>query len=256
MAIFSESAGGIPGILLSTMPKSGSVYIWNAISTGLGIPKIRTTSTVWFFPDFLIHDWVKVLAKGGVCSQQHIDASWYNTRVLSDFLDKMVVHIRDPRSSTLEWVYHIVGYQAAGDPWLRYTHYCTDEFLALPMEGKIGYMIDHFLPDAADFISGWLDAVDDTSFKTEVLLTTYAEFVDDEMAYFYRIMDFYGIERSRFSFRPFTPKKADDPLHEGEWHFRNARTDEWRDAFTSEQIERAEAMIPDRLFERFGWPRQ
>ena len=34
-----EGRKQIPGILLNTLPKSASVYLWNALSTGLAYPQ-------------------------------------------------------------------------------------------------------------------------------------------------------------------------------------------------------------------------
>ena len=51
-----------------------------------------------------------------------------------------------------------------------------------------------------------------------------------------------------------TPQKADNPLHKGALHFRNARADECRDVFTRTQLGSAAAMMPARLLDRFAWP--
>jgi hypothetical protein len=79
------------------------------------------------------------------------------------------------------------------------------------------------------------------------------------MAYFDTILESYllgashgGIEKSRFDFHPFTSQKAHKPLHEREFHFRNARVDEWRDVFTRAQLESAAAMMPARLLDKFA----
>ena len=65
---------------------------------------------------------------------------------------------------------------------------------------------------------------------------------------------FFEIDESLWKFVPFTPKKAENPMHEGELHYRNARTDEWREVFTPEQRDMACKMMPDRLIDEFGWP--
>lgn len=246
----------MPGILLNTLPKSASIYIWEAIAVGLGMPKMRISGG-WFPGDLVVPELVYSLGRGGVVTQEHLDASWRNKVVLSRHLGKMIVHVRDPRSSALEWAYHQLTMKADGllsalerSP----RRYCPDGFFSMSLTDQIGVQIGAYLPDAVKWVEDWLDAAGDPYFKTEVLIVQYEKFVEDEVAYFDRILDFYGIDKSLWAHKPFTPEHADDPLHEGQWHFRNARTDEWRDAFTPEQLDEAGAMMPHRLLKRFGWP--
>ena len=103
-------------------------------------------------------------------------------------------------------------------------------------------------------IVDWLDASELSWFKPEILFTRYEDFVEDEEAFFDSILEFYGIDKSLWTFVPFAPKPHENPMFEGEYHFRNARTDEWRDVFTREQRDRANGMMPKRLLLRFGWP--
>lgn len=247
---------GLPGILLNTIPKSGSIYIWNAFVEGLGLPRMRISGD-WWPGDLVVPNLVRSLARGGVITQEHLPASWRNKVALGQHLDKMVVHVRDPRSSALEWAYHQLTLKAEGHlETLAYCppRYCPDNYFSLTTTEQIGIMVENYLPDAIEWVEGWVDAAQDASFKTEVLIVQYEKFVEDEMAYYHRILDFHGIDRSFWKYKPFTPQKADDPLHEGQWHFRNARTDEWRDAYTPEQIEVAAKMMPEALLDRFGWP--
>ena len=246
---------GIPGILINTLPKSASIYIWQAFTEGLGLPKMRISGN-WFPGDIASPELVESLARGGAVSQEHVEACWRSKAALGAYLPKMVVHVRDPRSSALEWAYHLLTLEAESSDVLAFCpkRYCPDGFYSLSREQQIGIQVDNYLPDAIRWIEGWVDAADDPSFKTQVLIVQYEEFVVDEPAYYDKILDFYGIERSLWKYTPFTPKAADDPLHEGEWHFRNARTDEWRDAFTPKQLDRACGMMPESLLKRFGWP--
>ena len=251
-----EERKHLPGILVCTLPKSGSVYLINAFSTGLGVPSMKLAPR-WWPRTVVFRDRVMRLAEGGVYAQQHLPAFWENKAVLNRYVDKMVVHVRDPRSSTLEWAYHLLTLRATDQPdGLTYTsrRYLPDGYFSMPLSDQIDVQIDNYLPDAIEWIEGWVDAAEDQSFRTEVLLVQYEDFVKDEMAYFYRILDFYGIDRALWRFEPFLPKKADNPLHEGEFHYRNARTDEWRDVFTPEQADKASKMMPGALLARFGWP--
>ena len=93
----------IPGILLNTLPKSGSVYIWNALCTGLGIPEMGVRISGGWYPRKLpVDQLIASLSRGGVVCQDHLDASWQTRLLLSQQLDRMILHVRDPRSSALE----------------------------------------------------------------------------------------------------------------------------------------------------------
>ena len=257
----TESAD-FPGILLNTLPKSASVYLRNALSAGLGLQDM-SISGGWFPGDLVVPEQVKRLSEGGTVTQEHLPASALNLMVLDFYLDRFVVHVRDPRMATLELVHHWITMEPAmtqQDRDGRPAHSFADPrifrqgFYSLSMEEKIGWEIEHVLPIEIQWIEGWLDASEDPSFRPAILFTRYEDLVEDETAFFDVILDFYGIDRSLFTFEPFQPLSADDPTLEGQYHFRNARTDEWRDVFTPKQLDEARPMMPERLLERFGWP--
>jgi hypothetical protein len=77
--------------------------------------------------------------------------------------------------------------------------------------------------DVIDFINGWLDAQENSSFKTKILFIRYEDLIEDENAYWNSILNFYNIERSLFKFKPFKPQATYNPLVEGELHNRNSR---------------------------------
>ena len=247
----------MPAILWNTLPKSGSIYIWDALSTGLGMPKMRVSGG-WTFGDTAVPELMAVLARGGVITQEHLDASWQNRLAVGHYLDKMVVHIRDPRSSALEWAHHLLTRKADNPEglWRARERYCPDDFFSMTFAEQVEVQVRNYLPDAIQWIEGWLDASEDPSFRTEILFTLYRDMVGDEDAFFARVLDFYGIDESQFNYKPFRPSPHENPMFEGELHFRNARVDEWRDSFTPYQIEAAAEMMPERLLKRFEWPRR
>ena len=253
----AERRVGIPGILWNTLPESGSIYIWNALATGLGIPRMRVSGG-WTFGDTVVPELLASLARGGVVTQEHIDASWQNKLALNHYLDRMVVHVRDPRSSALEWAHHLLTLKARGGDvlWTTCERYCPDGYFSMTFPEQVEVQVQNFLPDAVRWIEGWLDAEEDRSFTTQILFTLYRDMVADEEAFLARVLSFYGIDTTWWTFVPFTPSAADDAMHEGEWHFRNRRVDEWRDSYTPEQIERAAKIMPERLLDRFGWDRE
>ena len=105
-------------------------------------------------------------------------------------------------------------------------------------------MIDHYMPVFVRWIEDWLDAEN----EIDLMITSFEDFSADNGRFLSKVLDFYGISRERFN----------DPRLEkiqGLYKFRVGRMDEWKEAFTPAQQARASAMISDRLFQRFGWPR-
>ena len=258
----TTDTGHIPGILVNTLPKSASVYLLNALSAGLGLQSM-SISGGWFPGDIVVPPQVQLLAEGGKVSQEHLPASPPNLLVLDFYLDRLVVHVRDPRMATLELVHHWLTMEPSmtqqardGRPARSFAdpRVLPQHFYSLSMEHKIGWEIEHVLPIEIEWIEGWLDASEDPSFRPEILFTIYEDFVWDEERFFSTILDFYGLDEVAFAFMPFRPEPAEDPTLEGQYHFRNARTDEWRDRFTLDQLQMACGMMPDRLLQRFGWP--
>jgi hypothetical protein len=99
------------GILLNTMPKSGSVYIQKSLS------EILSFGTMYLGNRYGLIDQIDVQAAhtfsgGGFVSQNHLAPSPENLQVLRHFKLKMILHLRDPRQALLSWIHylhHITG---------------------------------------------------------------------------------------------------------------------------------------------------
>ncbi len=91
----------------NTIPKSGSIYLANAFCRGLGIPFMRISGG-WFPLDTVVRAQLAKLARGNAVTQEHLDANPPNRLALGIALDRFVVHLRDPRMTTLEAVHHMM----------------------------------------------------------------------------------------------------------------------------------------------------
>ena len=97
-------------ILLNTMPKSGSVYIWRELSRLLGLPIARISKTNWPV-DHVVPSWAKAFSYSRTIAQGHFNPHESNVgHLLDNDLRKMIFHIRDPRQATLSWTHHIRSY--------------------------------------------------------------------------------------------------------------------------------------------------
>jgi hypothetical protein len=203
-----------------------------------------------YFPYYLV-DIPKVLSfiQGGRVASAHFDPSPVNLQSLTPFVKKWVVHIRDPRSVLLSWVHHmnrLYSERHDGDYQHLYVYPAPPEsYFYWSFVKQLDWNIEHFLPNVMVWTRSWL-AIHDSR-RYDILLTNYSELARDELAYIYKILDFYGIPHRLFN-RPDIDKTILGS------HFRSGIEDEWLAAFTPDQIARTTAMVGSDLIGRFGWP--
>jgi hypothetical protein len=98
-------------ILINTMPKSGSIYLTRTIATSLGIEYSLVSLVSGLFPSYcMMPAAFKRFRRGNVVRQEHFDASPFNLEICARYVDRMVLHLRDPRQSTLSWTHHFNRY--------------------------------------------------------------------------------------------------------------------------------------------------
>jgi hypothetical protein len=245
---FEANTTDLPSILIFSIPKSGTVFTGQMLSRGLGVELVSLT--VGSFPRYLF-DLPRLVqfTRGGKVSTEHLDASSENIQMLDAFIDRWVVHIRDPRSVVLSWVHNLDRLHRERDSAPHHLLYVCptppERYFELSLSDQVDWNIDHFLPNAMTWIRTWLEVHD--SGRHKILLTTFSDIIASENDYLLKILDFYGIPRDRFR-RPVIDKTV------AASHFRVGREDEWRDCFTPDQLARCKALIGRELMERFGWP--
>ncbi|MEG3969483.1 tetratricopeptide repeat protein [Microcoleus sp. T2B6] len=237
--------GEIPGIFLNTLPKSGSMYVLEAISNGLNKPWMRI---VVDDGENISRGAVNILADEMKLAHEHLPASLRNLCLITEVLDRLIVHVRDPRQAILSWVHHLSKTIAETEDVISLMHIIPDaeNYFSLSLTDQISWQIEKgHLSAVINFIEGWLDAEANPSFYPKILFTKYEDLAADPQAFFESILNFYEIDKSRFTFP--------EPPQQGKLHYRQGRADEWREVFTSEQAAKASSMIPKRLFDKFGW---
>lgn len=237
-----------PSIVLSTLPKSGSIYLLSVLERGLNYKAFNVS--LGYFPHDLI-DWVRLrtASRGGAITQSHFDASPANLQILRTVQPRVQVHLRDPRQATLSMMHHVLRLWATSD---RLSILALDpvppiEFFDCPFESQIDWMIDHYLPSCVGWIEKWLEVIDRGDSGLTILLSTFEEMIRDESTFLQRTLEFFGIAASRFQ-NPNMKKSLAT-------HFRQGTADEWQRVFSREQKERALQVIPPSLRERFQWPK-
>lgn len=247
---------GSPGLIfVASLPRSGSGYMKSSLIKGLGLSN-RTHETIpitkWWFPDIVISPPAFALSLQPVSEDVIVDhppASPANLTTLNISLDRLIVNVRDPRQALLSWVHYMNYFRYTNNIDGLLESQIPKDYFLLSQTEQISWQIDNFyLPVAIKWIEGWLDAQDNPLFYPKILFTTHEDLVANPKGYFESILEFYEIEKTRFVF-------PDKPEFKQKTHIRKGRVDEWREVFTPQQAEKASAMIPERLFSKFGWAR-
>jgi hypothetical protein len=164
------------------------------------------------------------------------------------FLDKIIVHVRDPRQAILSWTHHIRELYENDD----YALYNCDPpikktYFRKTFREQVDWQINNYFPHFLNWIIEW-SKTEKSDFDTKIMITQYEDLRKNSYTFFQSILNFYNINLSEKYLKQslIEPKK-------GKLHYRKGSLDEWRDVFTSNQIEKTTKAIPKVLFEEFGW---
>jgi len=250
----------IPGVFFNSIPKSGTLSIWGALYRGLNVPRIFIANNVKSFKYEIVDpEQAKKVARGNCVAQGHVAATNLNLFLLEKAgVRKVVVHVRDPRQAMLSWIHYIESLYAADsflvldyplcDDYFSLTHeeqiHCEQYFLK-KLEEKISVHIEHYMPMLIEWLIGWMEQEEHPKCNIKIKFTRFEDFKYEPEKFYRDILSFYNIDMARF-------KMPDFNLH-GKSHFRKGLVEEFRDVFTSEQMGKVNDMIPDRIFNKFGW---
>ena len=233
-------------ILLNTLPKSGSLYLLTFITKGLLIHATRVSTS---FPLSVIDAGrMQNFLRGQYVAQGHIDAMDKNFRIIDSALDKMWLHVRDPRQALISMVHHTDRTYKNLDAVQKAVsipgYYEIDEWYSLSFEDKVNFLIDGYYMDCVRFISGWLDY--EKKFKrTKMLITQHEDLKQSEADLVSRVLNFYEIPCSIFETVQLKRNMST--------HYRKGETNEWASVMTVEQKQRVSDALPQSLKDRFKW---
>ncbi|RKY04032.1 MAG: hypothetical protein DRP56_10620 [Planctomycetota bacterium] len=186
------SNNNLPSILFNAIPKSAGRYCIEALRKGLKL-EFSPIGTDMFPQGTLAPVLAMKFNEGGKISHGHIDYWWQPKVLLNAYVDRLLVHLRDPRSTTLEFYYHLLslkandweGSERTGVSWLDLVHPSIKpkKYFELSKEEQIDVQIENCLPHMISFVEGWLDAEQDSEFKPKILFTTYKQLDEDEAAF-------------------------------------------------------------------------
>jgi Sulfotransferase domain len=215
----------LPSIVLVTLPRSASISVSSIFNSGFNLPSF-CYSLVGLE---VVESWARDYASGGACHTAHLQPTPQNiARLKRCGIDKLIVHVRDPRQALLSLTHYVAAYPRGPE---------------VPLDQRLEAAAGDYLASIR-WIEGWLDAED----EIRILFSRFEDFVSDKAAFIRRYLDFYGAPIELFSMRDAVT------MHPGvDYHLRLGRTDEWREVMSPEQAERLSSWLPQRLRQRFGW---
>lgn len=233
----------LPAILVNTMPKSGSIYIGNTIASSLGIEFSLTSLAHGVFPTYTMSlDALHRFKWGNIVRQEHIDASPINLETLNRYVDRIVLHIRDPRQAMISWAHHLNRtLEHFPDVGSQTIHPLPADFARWNSDKQIDWHIENHMESLVAWLRQWLECT--PPFK--ILWTNYEDLVHDERALFERICAFFEVPPDRFQLR--TPSKTIT------YHYRSADPNEWKSVLTDAQKKRCAEIVGRDILDRFKW---
>ncbi|MEZ2340868.1 tetratricopeptide repeat protein, partial [Microcoleus sp.] len=247
--------GELGAIFVCSLPKSATIYISDGLLKGLNLPGLSLNRNIGGINDYYLnlsypekfYNSINRSVTSGVWVD-HTNPSEWNVFAISLTLDRLVVNVRDPRQTILSWIAHMNKARTEGNQIELFRNFKYPEgYYLMTLNEKIDWEINSgFLPYAIKWIQGWLDAEKNPLFHPKILFTKFDDLATNPQVFWESILDFYEIEKSRFTF-PEPPK-----FKEGT-HYRKGSINEWREVFTPEQADQASSMIPKEFIEKFGW---
>ncbi len=240
---------GVPPICLISLPKSGSVYLQNAVSHAVTAPHLQL-SLARFPNDYLISEALRLFVKGGVVSQTHLDARTENLDALHDAgIRRLHVHVRDPRQATISWAIFMAREIQGG---LAHRRYLTDPFEPVDIDTesepwRMEWYAGNHYPACIRWILQWVRTAENDP-RFIVNFTDHAELQSDRVGTLRSILVPYGCTSDSITEHTIPPPEP------GKRHFRQGSNSEWRDLLPPHVQDWMNDMLPQQLKQRFGWP--
>ncbi len=239
-------------ICLNTLPKSGSMYLLRTLEKTLET-EYMNVSPGYFPLDLLDVGKFYNFSVSEQITQTHIPAHPINLNIINGCLDKFWLHLRDPRSAALSWVYEIAKHENNPKHRGNYVGLLAEnpalppKYFSWSLEDRISWIVKNYMPGQIQWIIDWIEAIEGNKLNCKVLVTEYQEFLADEEAFLKKILTFHGYKPRQYKILGAERNSATN--------FRSGKRDEWKN-WRAEDIEYATSLIPDWLATKFSWEKQ
>ncbi|MFN0064603.1 MAG: sulfotransferase domain-containing protein [Chlamydiales bacterium] len=230
-------------IVITTLPKSGSMSIVKSLSRFFHIPQMQF-ATLGFLDGKIEEIPFAEFVKKRAISQQHLPPLPANMERLERSVKKMVLHVRDPREALLSWVHHVDKLKEG-----NVTHLLTNlplDYFSWSFSEKIDWQIDLHYKEEIEWLLAW-KAYIEAPHAINILITRYEDLRDHPLDFFKNIVSFYGVNPKVFK------EKYLPECKPGFAHYRKGDSQEWRHTLTTEQQERVNNLLTPALLQFYGW---
>lgn len=226
-----------PKIVLCSMPKAGSGFLTRYLIAGLGIdhhapPRPRGAWPKYTLDEEQLED---LWRRSAFVWQVHLSVD--HLPALADYVDRVVLHTRDPRQAALSWTHHAPNSSGSSTRLGARNFDPPPDLYSRPFARQLEWTLENHLPATCEWAARWFRAADELaqvpSPTIRVNLTSYDELHADKTALARRICAFYGREFDESTARA-VPLGATYRLGERE---------EWRRVFSPEQARWCQAEL-------------
>jgi hypothetical protein len=174
-------------VFLTSFPKSGSSFLRVVLTNLLSLEYQKGTYD-WFNEQDLYYPHLMEKWDKEKISHQHSKATPANLELFNRFSIRPVVHFRNLFDVVVSYSDHIVKHRKIPHAFIPESYFDSSQ------EEQYDFIIDMVIPWYFHFHVSWMDAIG--SGKITALVTTYEEMLADELAFFRRILEFYGQSRT------------------------------------------------------------
>ena len=234
-----------------SLPKSAGPALKGSIYGKIGVQKVMAEAGWFCFSDVLIDPWFQDFAKGhSIATGAHVPATQSNKEImLASGLTKAVVQVRDPRQAILSLLHHFRLYLQGKRESLR-ASYLPATYFSMNFEGQLTWLVEHIYPKLVDWIVEWVTFAEQSKGSIEIHFITFEEFTQDFVTTMERYAEFYQLPSGIL--RDVTLTKSADRRG---GHFRKGQIDEWKEVMPEPLQTKCNALLPDYIIEKFGWPK-
>ncbi len=272
----------VPPILFIGAAHAGSLYLSTLLQRGLGIPPVGVSAGLFYWENVFDMQRTRDFASTGGLACEHLPPSRVNRYIISHLFPKILVNTRDPRGNLVSSLISVSDRARMIEQKDSAMTKATDTFFwdfVFDEQTKwsttrqvscasVEEQVDLCLESGAykrymlDVYEDWIDLHE--SGGVEVLFIKFEDFKQKGEQYVVaQVLDFYGIPATQFVY-PFSEQDLGGSVYHGRvadpaapnFTLRKGDTEEWRRVLTPAQAKRATELIPERLFEKFGWPRE
>lgn len=222
--------------LVTTLPKSGTVYLISFFTDVLGCRWLGDTIFSGTFPDDVLNFRV---AEENCYSNSfgagHFPPSRVNMQVILGMRLKTVVQIRDPRASLISWIHQAKKLIDNNQPnaLLKSYPYCPVEVFGSSLNCILDWHIEHYLPVQCEWLASWISEA--TKYPELLYTSSFEEMASTPLSYFQRVCSFLD--------KPVDLREQDFPDKHTNAHFRSGKIREFEDVMSSDQIQKCNKIM-------------